>query len=25
MLKWKYDLNPNDFFDVKSGKYKNFA
>ena len=24
MLKWKYDLNPNDFFDVRSGKYRNF-
>ena len=24
MLKWKYDLNPNDFFDVTTGKYRNF-
>ena len=24
MLKWKYDLTPSDFFDVKSGRYRNF-
>ncbi len=24
MLKWKYDLNPSDFFDVESGKYQDF-
>jgi len=24
MLKWKYDLNPNEFFDVKSGVYMDF-
>ena len=24
MLKWKYNLNPNDFFDKKSGKYQEF-
>jgi len=24
MLKWKYDLNPSDFFDVESGRYRDF-
>jgi len=24
MLKWKYDLTPSDFFDVESGRYRNF-
>jgi len=24
MLKWKYDLNPSDFFDIESGRYRNF-
>jgi hypothetical protein len=24
MLKWKYNLNPDEYFDVKSGSYRNF-
>ena len=24
MLKWKYDLNPSDFFDIRSGTYREF-
>ena len=24
MMKWKHNLNPNNFFDVQSGKYRNF-
>jgi len=24
MMKWKYDLNPSDFFDIRSGTYRDF-